>query len=433
MRTINVGLIGLGTVGQGVAETLLEKKNYLIKRLGFEIKLKMVCDIDLRKAKRFSFPSSMVTRNAFDILNDQEIEIVVELIGGIHPAKEYILTALKNNKYVVTANKALLAEEGKEIFSLVQKKGLGLGFEASVGGGIPIIKAIRESLIGNRIVSILGILNGTSNFILTEMYEKGCDFRYALKIAQEKGYAEKNPYLDIEGIDSAHKLLILTFLGFGYRTEIKRIYVEGISGISHYDILYAKELGYVIKLLAVAKLEGYRLEIRVNPTLLPERHLLASVRGIHNAVYINGDMVGEAIFYGEGAGQMPAASSVVSDIVDLSRMIIAGSNYTLPNLLYNRRIKGLLPIKDVESRYYMRFMAIDKPGVLAKISGILGRKKISIASVSQKERRRAKVVPVVLITHEAKERDLRSALEMIEKLDVVKDKPVAIRIEELTI
>ncbi|MCM8798499.1 MAG: homoserine dehydrogenase, partial [Candidatus Omnitrophica bacterium] len=252
MKVINIGLIGLGTVGQGVVKTLLEKRVYFKNRLGFELRLKKVCEIDIKKIKKLSLPSAMVTKNAIDVLNDAEIDIVVELIGGIHPAKEYILTALKNNKYVVTANKALLAEEGKEIFSLLQEIKLGLGFEASVGGGIPIIKALQESLIGNRIVSILGILNGTSNFILSEMYEKGCDFRSALKLAQEKGYAEKNPYLDIEGIDSAHKLLILTLLGFGYQAEIKRIYVEGISDISRYDILYAKELGYVIKLLAVA-------------------------------------------------------------------------------------------------------------------------------------------------------------------------------------
>ncbi|MCM8783805.1 MAG: homoserine dehydrogenase [Candidatus Omnitrophica bacterium] len=431
MKVINIGLLGLGTVGEGVAKTLLEKKNYLKNKLGFELKLKKVCEIDKKKIRKLHLPSAMVTKDAIDVLNDAEIDIVVELIGGIHPAKEYILSAFNNNKHVVTANKALLAEEGKEIFSLAHKKGLSLGFEASVGGGIPIIKAIRESLIGNRIISILGILNGTSNFILTEMYEKGFDFRYALKLAQDKGYAERNPYLDIEGIDSAHKLLILTLLGFGYHVNIKKIYIEGISNISYFDILYAKEMGYVIKLLAVSKLENRLLEIRVNPTLIPEKHPLASVRGIHNAVYVDGDMVGETIFYGAGAGQMPAASSVISDIVDLAKGIVAGISYNRFNLFYPQGIKGLLPLKDVESRYYIRFMAIDRPGVLAKISGILGKKKISIASVNQKERRRARVVPVVIITHEAKEQNLRTALEMIEKLAVVRDKPVAIRIEEL--
>lgn len=431
MKKVNVGVIGAGTVGYGVVKTLLEKKRYLINKLGFEIILKKVCEVDLKKVKKLRIPSTMITQNAMDIIDDPEIDIVVELIGGINPAKEYILSALNNNKHVVTANKALLAEEGKEIFSLAQRKGINLGFEASVGGGIPIIKAIRESLVGNHIVSILGILNGTSNFILTEMYEKGCDFRSALRIAQEKGYAERNPSLDIEGVDSAHKILILTLLGFGCLVDIKKIYIEGISNISHFDILYAKEMGYVIKLLAVSKLENRFLEIRVNPTLIPERHLLASVRGIHNAVYINGDMIGETIFYGEGAGQMPAASSVISDIVDVAKNIISASSYNYFNPFFSNRVRKLLSIKDVESRYYIRFMAIDKPGVLAKISGILGKKKISIASVSQKERRRAKVVPVVIITHEAKEKDLRSALEMVEKLDVVKDRPVAIRIEEL--
>jgi len=357
---------------------------------------------------------------------------VVELIGGIHPAKEFIIAALRNNKHVVTANKALLAEEGKEIFDLARRKNLGLGFEASVGGGIPIIKAMREGLIGNRIESILGILNGTSNFILTEMYEHGCDFRSAVKLAQQKGYAEKNPRFDIEGIDSAHKLLILTLLGFGYCPDIKKIYVEGIADISLYDILYAKELGYVIKLLAVAKEEKRRLEIRVNPTFLPERHLLSSVRGIHNAVHVTGDMVGEAIFYGEGAGQMPAASSVISDIVDLAKGITANSCWKGSEFFFNSRIKGLLPISEIESRYYIRFMAIDKPGVLAKIAGVLGKKNISIASVNQKERRRAKVVPVVIITHEAKEKNLRLALGIIDCLAIVREKSVAIRIEELT-
>ncbi len=431
MKNINIGLIGLGTVGKGVAESLLEKRAYLRDKSGLELRLKKICEIDPYKIKRVRLPRGAFTKRAADVLNDPEIDIVVELIGGIHPAREYIISALKNNKHVVTANKALLAEEGKEIFYLAQKKRLGIGFEASVGGGIPIIKAMREGLIGNRIESILGILNGTSNFILTQMYERGCDFRSALRLAQDKGYAEKNPYFDIEGIDSAHKLLILTLLGFGYRVDISRIHIEGISNISLHDILYAKELGYTIKLLAVAKEENRLLELRVNPTLLPERHLLSSVRGIHNAVYVTGDMIGEAIFYGQGAGQMPAASSVISDIVDVARGISDRGGQGA-KIFFTSRIKGLLPISEVDSRYYIRFMAIDKPGVLAKISGILGKKKISIASVNQKERRRAKVVPVVIITHEAREKNLRLALEMIDRLDVVREKSVAIRIEELT-
>ncbi len=432
MKKINIGLIGLGTVGQGVARCILEKNAYLRERAGVHLNLKKVCEIDSGKARKLRLPPGLVSAKVSDILDNPEIDIVVELIGGIHPAKDFILCALKNNKHVVTANKALLAEEGKDIFELAQRKSLNIGFAASVGGGIPIIKAIREGLIANRIESILGILNGTSNFILTEMYDKGCDFRSALKIAQQKGYAEKNPRFDIEGIDTAHKLLVLVLLGFGYRANIKNIYIEGISNVSLKDILYAKELGYVIKLLAVAKEEKNRLELRVNPTLIPERHLLSSVRGINNAVYVNGDMVGEEIFYGQGAGQMPAASSVMSDIVDVAKVIASGKPGAVGKIFYNSKIKGLLPISKVESRYYIRFMAIDKPGVFAKIAGVLGKKNISIALVNQKERRRARVVPVVIITHEAYEKNLRQALDIIERLDVVREKSVAIRIEELT-
>jgi homoserine dehydrogenase len=431
MRIVKVGLIGLGTVGQGLARILLERGAYMRDKAGLDLKLSKVCEIDRRKIKAISLPKGLVANDVKEIFSAPDIDIVVELIGGIHPAKEYILEALRNNKHVVTANKALLAEEGKEIFELVQKKGLGLGFEASVGGGIPIIKALREGFVGNRTEAILGILNGTSNFILTEMYERGCDFRSALRLARSQGYAERNPRLDIEGIDSAHKLLILVLLGFGYRVDIGRIHVEGISNISLHDILYAKELGYNIKLLAVAKEEGRRLELRVSPTFLPEKHPLSSVRGIHNAIYVKGDLVGEAIFYGEGAGQMPAASSVISDIVDLAKGIFANRSYPKTKIFFNSRVKGLLPINEIESRYYIRFMVIDRPGVLAKIAGILGRKNISIASVNQKERRRAKVVPVVIITHEVKEKNLRLALRLIDKLNVVRGKSVAIRIEAL--
>jgi len=431
MKGINVGLLGFGTVGTGVVKILKEKQSLLQAKIGTNIILKKICDKDIDSKRAVSLNKSLLTTNPYEVIKDPQIDIVIELIGGIHPAKEYIIEALKNGKHVVTANKAMLSEEGNEIFSLAKQYQRYIYFEASVGAGIPIIKSIREGLVANRFLSIRGILNGTSNFILTRMSENNCGFKEALKEAQNKGYAEKNPYLDIAGIDSAHKLIILVYLCYGKLINIKDIFIEGISHILPVDLMYAKEMELDIKLLAIAKKNNNDLEMRVHPTLIPKNHLLSSVKGIFNAIYISGDLVNDLIFYGPGAGQMSAASAVVSDLVDLTQYIKAGLFRPVWETVEDKTIHQLKKISQVESKYYIRFMAIDKPGVLAKIANFLGRYQISIASVNQKERRKQKVVPIVMITHEAKESYIKEALVKISTLDVIKDKPVAIRIEEL--
>ena len=352
-------------------------------------------------------------------------------MGGIHPAKEYITEALNKGKNIVTANKALLAQEGKELFALAQDRGKNIYFEASVGAGIPIIKSLREGLVANRFNSIFGIVNGTSNFVLSQMSNHNRNFAEALNEAKAKGFAESDSTLDMEGIDSAHKLILLTYLCFGKLVDLKEIFIEGISRISLADVNYAQELGFRIKLLAIAKRESGSLEVRVHPTLIARGHLLASVDSIFNAIYVSSDLAGELLFYGPGAGQMSAASAVVADLIDLAQDIKAGLFRPTLNIVADKSVRRLCKIDEIESRYYIRFMAVDKPGVLARISGILAKSKISIASVSQKERRKAQVVPIVMIVHDAREKDLRAALKAIDQLDIIKEKPVAIRIEEV--
>lgn len=431
MKKINVGLIGFGTVGSGVARVLAEKKSLLAEKIGLDISVKKVCDKDLASRRNLALGKGIFTRNARDILDDPQIDIVVELIGGIHPAKEFIIEALKKGKSVVTANKALLAQEGRELFTLARDRGKSIYFEASVGAGIPLIKSLREGLVANKFLSIFGIVNGTSNFILSRMSADGCTFADALAEARKKGFAERNPSLDIDGIDSAHKLILLVYLCFGRLVGLEDIFIEGISEIAPADISYAKEMGLEIKLLSIAKKEGDELEVRVHPTLIPAGHLLSSVKGVFNAIYVSCDLVGNLLFYGPGAGQLSAASAVVSDLVDLTQGIKAGMFRPTLNIVQDKSIKKLLRISEVESRYYIRFMALDKPGVLAKISGVLAKSGISIASVTQKERRKTHVVPIVMVIHEAKEKNLREALEVISRMNVIKHKPVAIRIEEV--
>jgi homoserine dehydrogenase len=431
---VEIGLIGFGTIGSGVVKALFTKRGFLEKKTGLDLRIKKICDKDISTTRgNIKIDRQLLTTDASDILNDPQIQIVIELIGGIHPAKEYILKALNSGKHVVTANKALLAQEGKQILSLAERKRLSLGFEGSVCAGIPIIKALSQGLLANQINSIFGIINGTTNFILSQMSVEGWGLRQAISEAKKRGIAERDPSLDIEGTDSAHKLAILAFLSFGKFVNLKDIFVEGISRISSLDVRYAKELGYVIKLLAIAKKEGDQLELRVSPTLIPEGHPLASIGGTVNAVYLDGDMVGQQLFCGHGAGQMPTASAVISDLVDVAQNIRLGRGRVghIPMLAGFSTIKRLRKIDQIQTRYYIRFMAQDKPGVLAKISGILGRRNISIASVSQKERHRAEVVPVIMLTHEAGERNLRQALDEIDRLSVVKPKSVAIRIETI--
>ncbi len=431
MRKINVGLIGFGNVGSGVVKILSDRKSFLSDKIGLEINIKKICDKDLVSKRNVAADRSLFTKDPSDIIDDPQIDIVVELIGGIHPAKEYITEALKKGKSIVTANKALLAQEGGELFALAHDRGKSIYFEASVGAGIPIIKSLREGLVANRFYSIFGIVNGTSNFILSQMSQHNCTFNDALSQAKAKGFAEKDPTLDIEGIDSAHKLILLTYLCFGKLVSLEDIFIEGISRVSLADIEYAKEMGFEIKLLAIAKKESDELEVRVHPTFIPRAHLLSSVCGIFNAIYVSSDLAGSLLFYGPGAGQLSAASAVVSDLIDLTQGIRAGMFRPTLNIVPDKSIKKLRRMDEIESRYYIRFMAVDKPGVLAKVSGVLAKFGISIASVTQKERKKAQVVPIVMIIHEAKEKDLRSALQAIGRLNIIKQKSVAIRIEEV--
>ncbi len=429
MKTVKVGLIGFGTVGTGVVKVLRKKSALMASKKDVPVELVKIADKDLRRKRNIGVPKSRLTSNANDILNDPDIDIVVELIGGIHPAKEFVLKALKGGKHVVTANKALLADSGRELFIAAAKNNVAIKFEGSVGGGIPIIKCLGDAFIANKIQAIYGIINGTSNYILSKMEEDGKSFRDALKDAKELGIAERNPYLDISGMDSAHKIAILSLIGFGRSVDVKDIFVEGIEDVELCDIQYAKELGYTIKLLAIAKDEAGNLDIRVHPTLLSSQHLLASVRGAKNAIYIKGDLIGESLLYGEGAGEKATSSAVISDIMDIAECVAKGSEVTLPNIAFNPHMKVMKRIGMVKSKYYVRFMAVDKPGVLAAIAGVLADFKISIADVTQKGRGKRHAVPIVMMTHEAVEEDLRKALQMIDKFKFISGKPVAVRME----
>ncbi len=428
MKRINVGIIGLGTIGAGVVKVLRERRQFILQRSGVDVHLVLACDVRRAQAKKLKLPASIFTANPLDVLRHEKIDVVVELIGGHHPAKELILGALKNNKHVVTANKALLATDISEILQVARKYHKQLKFEASVCGGIPIIKALREGLVSNRVDSIFGIINGTSNYLLTKMREESLTFSEALARAKKKGYAERNSRLDIEGIDAAHKLVILCYLLFARLIPLEQVFCEGISDISELDVKYADEMGLVIKPLAIAKKIGDDVEARVHPTLLPKNHMLAAVNGVFNAVMFRGDLVGDMLFYGRGAGQLPTASAVVSDLVDLGREVQDDNSCKLVSI---PRVKKVRRMQDIVSRYYLRFLAIDKPGILAKISGILGKHRIGIAQVGQKERRRAKFVPVVMITHHSREKDLWEALADIDRLAIVKGRTVKIRMEDI--
>jgi homoserine dehydrogenase len=426
---INVGIMGFGIVGSGTAKVLLENRNILSERLGFELNLKRIADLDIKRDRGIKVPEGVLTTDVTMIFNDPDIQIVVELIGGIRPAKDFILKAIQKGKHIVTANKALLATEGSDIFAAARQSGVEVGFEASVAGAIPIIKVLKEGLVANRIKAVYGIINGTSNYILTKMTEEHVEFSEALKEAQTLGYAEADPTLDIEGFDTAHKLTILATLAYGLPLSYDSIYIEGISKISSQDIGFASELGYKVKLLAIAKESEGEIELRVHPTMLPKEYLIAKVDGPFNAIYVDGDATGSTLYYGKGAGSVPTGSAVVSDIADIARNILKnaiGRVPTIPKIFRDTKIKK---IDDVVSRYYFRFSALDRPGVLSKISGILGNYDISIASVIQKGRRVGEAVPLVVLTHEAKEKDVQKAIEEIDRLPVVMGKTVFIRVE----
>ncbi|MBI1976384.1 MAG: homoserine dehydrogenase [Candidatus Omnitrophica bacterium] len=429
-RKVQVGILGCGTVGSGVAHALLTRRRLLAERAGIEVVVKRIAAKRVLAKRPVRIPRSLVTSSVNNLLDDKEIDIIVELIGGVHPAKEYILKALQNGKHVVTANKALIAEEGKSLFSAAKKAGRELYFEASVGGGIPIVKAIREGFITNHIESLYAIINGTSNYILTQMSQQGLEFRQALAEAQKRGYAERNPALDINGNDAAHKLAILCLLAFGRFVPLEKIYTEGISRITANDLQYAQALGYSVKLLAIGKQEKGEVEARVHPTLIPQQHLLASVKGVYNAIYLRGDMVGKSLLYGRGAGQMPTASAVISDIVDLARNIAHGVPQRMGFPSMNSPSLGIKPMWEVESRYYIRILAQDKPGVLAEVARILGRHQISIASVIQQEKIHSRMLPVVMMTHQAQEKAMQGALRQIDRLNTIHSPSLAIRVEE---
>lgn len=430
MKEVNVGLIGFGTVGTGLVKIFKSKSQLVRENTGLNIKLVRICDKNLNSKRDVKVDKQILTKDAGSLLRDPKIDIVVELIGGIKPAEDFIMEALANGKDVVTANKALMSQKWDVIFKQAIKNKRNVMFEASVCGAIPIIRVLQQNLSDNKINEVFGIVNGTANFILTKMQEESLDFKSALKLAQEKGYAELNPAFDIEGIDAAHKLAILSTLAFRAKVFYNDVYVEGIEHVCKEDISYANELGYAIKLLAIAKRHGDEMEVRVHPTLIPKRHLLASVRDVYNAVFIRGDLVGEQLFYGKGAGQMPTASTVMSDITNLAfyRDIMA-SDKRLTGMVSGPSAK-IRSVDEIQTSYYLRVMALDKPGVLASIAGVLGSHNISISQVIQKGYKKGSGVPVVLILHQAIEINLRNALTMLDSLPVVKGKTVAIRIEE---
>jgi homoserine dehydrogenase len=433
MRTIHVGLLGCGTVGTGVARILIENRDLILSRVGAVLNLKRVADIDQETDRGIRFDEGVFISDAFKVVDDPDIDIVIEMIGGEGIAKDLILKAIHNGKPVVTANKALLAVHGNVIFRSAMEHGVDLAFEASVGGCMPIIKSLRESLAGNHIKSMAGILNGTCNYILSQSTEDGSNFEDVLAEAQKNGFAEADPTLDVEGIDTAHKLAILTSLAYGMEINFNDIYIEGISKITPMDIEFAGQFGYRIKLLAITKDTGGAIEARVHPTMIPFSNPLSGVNGVLNAIVISGDAIGDMMLYGYGAGMMPTASAVVGDVVDLARNLLSGSTGRVPLLSFQmghiRKIP-VLPMEKTQVHYYFRFSALDRPGVLSKISGILGNYDISIKSVHQKGRGTKGAVPIVMLTHLAREADVQKALSDIYDLDVVSDRPVLIRIED---
>ncbi len=434
MRVINFGIIGFGTVGSGVVKLFLENQDEIARRLGFKLRLKKIADKLMKSKEGVYVPIDMITSDAYEIINDPEIDIVVELVGGKTFAKQFIIDAFKNKKHVVTANKALLSEFGNEIFTEADKANCYIGFEASVGGVIPVIKTIKESLAGDKIESIYGIMNGTCNYILTKMSEEKKDFYEILLDAQKKGYAEADPTLDIDGIDAAHKLAILTSLAFGTNVNFSNIHCEGIRDITNLDMEFAADFDYTIKLLGIAKDNGDKIQAKVHPTLIPKDHPLASVRLEYNAIFIKGVGCGSILLYGKGAGMMPTASAVLGDIIDCARHIHTNSIKTISNRGYlesNMQNKQIEFIDDIVSKFYIRLMVVDKPGVLASISGILGEKNISIESVVQKGRaQNGEGVPLVIFTHDTREKELREALNKIGGMDYCLAKPVFFRIED---
>ena len=435
LKPIRVGLLGIGTVGGGTWEVLRRNADEIQRRAGRAIQITMVADKAVAHARTIVKGKAKVVSDAWEVVRSPDVDIVIELIGGYTIAKDLVLEAIANGKHVVTANKALLATQGNRIFAAAQKKGVMVAFEAAVAGGIPIIKALREGLAANRIEWIAGIINGTSNFILSEMRDKGLPFEAVLAEAQKRGYAEADPTFDIEGIDAGHKLAIMSAIAFGIPMQFSKAYTEGISKLTQEDIRYAEELGYRIKLLGITKRVKTGIELRVHPTLVPTRRLIANVEGVMNGILVKGDAVGPTLYYGAGAGSLPTASAVVADLIDVTRLITADPESRVPHLAFQPDQMSdipVLPMGEVETSYYLRMRVVDKPGVLADLTRIFAKASISIGAMVQKEPGEGESrVDIVLLTHKAVEKNVNGAIAKIEKLKSVVGKVTRIRLEEL--
>lgn len=433
MKNVKIGLIGFGTIGAGVVKILTDNADVIRQRLGATLQIGKIADLDITTDRGVQVEKGVLTTNADDVFNDPEIEVVIELVGGYEPARSFVLKALQNGKHVVTANKALLAKHGEEIFSAADEKGLGIGFEAAVGGAIPIIRSIREAFSANRFSVIEGIVNGTANYILSKMSDENCDFQTALQEAQEKGYAEADPTFDIEGIDSAHKIAILTRLAYGTPITMGEITVQGITNITQEDIESAREFGYRIKLLAISKFDGNSIDVRVHPAMIPVSHQMANVNGVLNAIRVCDDLMEENILVGHGAGSLPTGAAVVGDVIEIIRNSLIGKGTRVPAQSFQKANVKPIPLKkmdEIEAEYFLRFRVKDVPGVLAKISGILGNHSISIESMIQRGRDdNGKGVPLVMMVHRSNEKNVQDALIEIDRLDVVCEKSNLIRVE----
>lgn len=432
--SINIGLVGLGTVGTGTAKILLENRDIISRRVGVPLELKRIVDLDVTTDRGLSLPPGLLSTDLAGLLHDPSIDIVIELIGGYDTAKRILLDAIANGKHVVTANKALLAVHGEDVYAAANQRGVDVGFEASVGGGIPILRSLTEGLAANRISTIVGILNGTCNYILTQMLREKQEFDQALSQAQAKGYAEADPTFDVQGIDSLHKLAIMVNLAFGTPVNVKDVFTEGIQQLTALDIQYASELGMVVKLLGIAKVHDGQVEARVHPTLISRDSPLAQVHGVYNAIHVVGDAVGDVMLYGQGAGSLPTGSAVVGDVIDIARNILRQANGRIPPTSFpeNQRVPiRIRPMEELTTRYYLRCMVQDRPGVLSQIAGVLGTHGISIMSVIQQGRHQEQGVPLVIMTHRASERSVQTALHEINRMTSVVSHPtMLIRVED---
>ncbi|MDT7042298.1 homoserine dehydrogenase [Candidatus Nitronereus thalassa] len=431
---INIGLVGLGTVGTGTAKILLENRDVIARRVGVPLELKRIVDLDVTTDRGLTLPSGVLSSDLPGLLNDPSIDIIIELIGGYDTAKRVMLDAMAQGKHIVTANKALLAVHGEDVFAAAARAGVDVGFEASVGGGIPIIRSLTEGLAANRCVSIVGIMNGTANYILTQMLKENQEFEESLAQAQAAGYAEADPTFDIQGIDSLHKLAIMVSLAYGTPVNVKDVFTEGIQKVTSLDIQYASEFGMVVKLLGIARLHEGAVEARVHPTLIDNHSPLAQVNGVYNAIHVVGDAVGDVMLYGQGAGALPTGSAVVSDVIDIARNIQRQASGRVPPTSFpldQRTPIRIRPMEELTTRYYLRCMVLDQPGVLSKIAGVLGHHGISIMSVIQQGRQKGQTVPLIIMTHRASERSVQTALQEINQMSSVVSQPTTlIRVED---